>query len=47
MSELLSGRKDGLFGEIVPTPEPSTVVLLGIGMLGCAWRLRRTRGQAI
>jgi uncharacterized protein (TIGR03118 family) len=42
----INGQKDGLFGEIVPTPEPSTLVLLGLGMLGCARRLRRTRGQA-
>jgi uncharacterized protein (TIGR03118 family) len=36
----INGEADGLFGEITPAPEPSTLVLLGLG-LGCVGLLRR------
>jgi uncharacterized protein (TIGR03118 family) len=32
----INGQKDGLFGDIVPTPEPSSLALLGLGCLALA-----------
>jgi uncharacterized protein (TIGR03118 family) len=39
----INGEKDGLFAAIDPVPEPSTLVLLGAGVLSlCALRRRRS-----
>ena len=39
----INGEKDGLFAAIEPVPEPSTLALLGAGVLSlCAWRRRRS-----
>jgi uncharacterized protein (TIGR03118 family) len=43
----INGEADGLFGEITPAPEPSTLVLLGlglasVGLLGHKTRIRRS-----
>ena len=39
----INGLKGGLFAAIDPVPEPSTLALLGAGLLSlCAWRRRRS-----
>jgi len=32
----INGEKDGLFGEIVPIPEPATIVETAFGLLALA-----------
>ncbi|HEY2048476.1 MAG TPA: TIGR03118 family protein [Caulobacteraceae bacterium] len=45
----INGEKDGLFGAITSVPEPSTwlMMLTGLGALGLAARLRRSRERAL
>ncbi len=39
----INNQKDGLFGEITPTPEPGLTIPLAIGLLGLAyWKHRRS-----
>ncbi|HVP37681.1 MAG TPA: TIGR03118 family protein [Candidatus Saccharimonadales bacterium] len=38
------GEKHGLFGSIVATPEPASLVLLALGLLPAAFALRRKEG---
>ncbi len=39
----INGQRDGLFGDIVASPEPSSLVLMGLGCLALALFSRRTR----
>ncbi len=41
----INGQKDGLFGEITATPEPSALALFGLALIGGAGYLRRRRTE--